>query len=1246
MKIPPLSHATSSKVAQASLLTTSDEPSDKDSTSTSSLRSITKSSIGTLLFLGLLAVVKPSYSEEKKEVQSPKGSKNTELVKEDFSKEELYKALESFNNSRRVVRDLPYETQVKLAKALFKDTALAISNLQTDASLYIERTKQFALCYSNPELTKLLLETTDEFRTLVGAQINYIANPKGKKIIVDEVQSLRDTLWWNSYGSGYHLPQGLFDKSWYPEIEKIIKRYEVAKNQERANLLTITCQLAVVEARQSGDKEKNSKICNKLLNLVDSDPQKYFSEIIFILTDTILYTEARLNSDIRTFYRVSDTLASPIEERIIKILNDTKLENSNKQEDKKLYDDALSQAKHLSRNLSRSRCLEVWLDKKVSELSKANINELPTLLNNWFARQENQDLARLIPPDRNSFFTGLIKRACSAYISNNEKEAKCGREVIIILHDNYYQPDQRWPLLENKEITEALTSVFRHIQKQNLYPNPDELELISKLLTISNSNNVTSEAISSINSQINHTPKVNHLILQKKELENHRAWEKAMLVMVERLAMSPLGEKGTLALWIKSRGPLLVNFSQKIVANPSNSDTLSSTCYMLNELNRLISQNQEPELNKFLKEGCLGEIIPSLVIGSKNIGSFHKQTIRKDLFAILETTLSICEYAGNLDEKTITKAVDTIANNFFETTDINGLNELTSCLKQGRQNSPTNTDRALVLRILNKRKDYLETTLQAISKELGSKNTFKERDLLSGLVDYHKCAGSIQSNYLQDSKTSPPQKNYLKQEEIESVEKLLKSTSSIVETVLINNISKIRVEGDFIIGNKLRNIDDEVFVYNLDAVQEILKSSSSISGYIEAIEERLKTEEGSHNRGMLYRALAILPADAKNKSGLTIQQILRDGIAKEKSAVTAKHIGEAIASRYLREVFKVSDDLFVVAHNSEPMYSGPRQTSQQIKFLEDVQSNMNSLKDIVLLARKGKLNEKGNNENYLLAGYISSATIGGQEGLEYFLTKSLGYSKLERKDSDILAQDKDGKVVRINDDVLRLLINSRSALGGIAKTLYKKASSSDIERITSTFDKDEQAKSSLLKTGEQVTSLLERDLVFNTFKMLPHHTAILMDIYRVRNKAEFEDDVKNLNTKIFQGKQNYSLFELHEEMLLSNLSYKHLTSLGHNDFYNSNLGRFWKSLGGLKPEERYERFKSIREAMHRELETLDRDEYIREIVRPLREAKLTFAREILEHTTSMQELRTILNELGVIGQINHIDLRIMLGQDN
>ncbi|MBI3590632.1 MAG: hypothetical protein HY094_04550 [Candidatus Melainabacteria bacterium] len=241
--------------------------------------------VGTVA-LGLASIIKSASADDQKKVELPNLPKQVQLGPLDVPKLvekkiplsdnlidqfiDIFKDLTEWNTPQyelqiKTLHGLPQEIKVQIAKRAFsqatkalKDNVADLKDIENKANGFVQ-----ALSMKEPLLKNVLANTKNEYQELIGAYLQALSD-KGNK----REQTSEESASWNSWILERNLlkpnvldsaPPGLFNKKWYPQIEKILERTD---NEFTAGGTTITSslnsviRLAILESRKdSGIKE-------------------------------------------------------------------------------------------------------------------------------------------------------------------------------------------------------------------------------------------------------------------------------------------------------------------------------------------------------------------------------------------------------------------------------------------------------------------------------------------------------------------------------------------------------------------------------------------------------------------------------------------------------------------------------------------------------------------------------------------------------------------------------------------------------------------------------------------------------------------------------------------------------------------------------------------------------------------------------------------------------------------------------
>ena len=602
----------------------------------------------------------------------------------------------------------------------------------------------------------------------------------------------------------------------------------------------------------------------------------------------------------------------------------------------------------------------------------------------------------------------------------------------------------------------------------------------------------------------------------------------------------------------------------------------------------------------------------------------------------------------------LSKALDCITKNCVESKE--GLEEIKNLvlLTRKRNLEHHNFNRAVVLGILDKNKDYIESQAKQICEEASEDFTSgkSERQIrnINKATDLYTWINDIKRFYF---KVLPEHRlsNFISTHQLQNIEQLVGRVNLLTEKALLRHLSTVRVNVHITENSRNNIVDIEAANVTLHGLKTISQNSSQDfnSQLLETVTKRLETEINPYTRGILYQALAKIPDTTHDKQNRSVIDYLRDGVAKE-SFITSRHLGETLGEMGLGKLFEDTNNLtFYYTAGSSRSTNWLEKTSKDIwntknklsnarystmhkielpnivKLIGSTNASVTSGQNFLSLANEvSDYVDHLHNKDYLLIP-ITRAASGHGDGVMYFLTDSLGYSNIRSdKDGQAIAENNNGETVSISKDINRIRRNAKATLLGYEKTIQNLLNSNALADITSSHDPTKSISSLLHNVSDEIITTFESTIYYNTFDSLPAHTATLIELYKLNQNSDLEQNINKLKENLFFGKTRLSVFEDYERTLLYNRTFSYVRD---PDFYQTPLGQTWDYIGGLKHrnglvvrneelsnEEKYKRYKEQRKTLYHELEKLDSKLLTEEVSRPLMEAKVNFIKELFIDT--------------------------------
>lgn len=1077
------------------------------------------------------------------------------------------------------------------------------------------------------------------------------------------------------YYSKQMLPSELFSKGWYGSIEEAIsyipkiedKRFIniSAGYSQREELIKSICKVAVLELdKNSGIKEP--RIFNKLLELVDKYPAVGWKNVMPLLIEVCIKEEACINEESAwsrfTQHKIipDEKLISKIEDRTKKILSNPPDQNTPK-EIVEIYDYTSNIAKILYYPpFCRKECILSWQSGLLEKVSKAKTDDIPELLI-AFKKRYQQTFS---PPHLSflsdyAFWNGteeiylsgktriksIIQRAGNSLLDVNPDENKKGLRIINTLVDEYYNFTSSSPhFSQDTDVNNIFLQVLKSHEKIALKDEVINAELGLKLFKLTNNPEIIKGLFNYTNARIEYLHTLKQQALTPTKLKEIQASELRVLEissMLLELSLPKGISNEDCSKLIPVIEPLYTNISEKIISGTSNKEILDAGLDLFSKLHDL-PECSSPENNatrKFIEQTIINKLLVNLFESSKNLDALNKVDFRSSAYMKLPNIFHNY-HSGFHNGFMLEKIIDIIVEKSFDHRSSDGLREVVKFIDGTYTNkwgSPLNFQRAVVLGVLDRSRKHIETKLSETIFDLSSKDSEKRIQSIGQLEWYWENINSVEQIYFRELGFLPP-RDFITEEKLDNIRNFVKKSSEQTAKGILEHLSNVKVSVDIIDSSKNNTINPEEALFTLRALKTISQKPSNNfnSEYLEVVRKKLEeVKTDPYTRGMLYKALAFIPLETTDKNGRSAMDYLRDGIVNEKSVITARYIGEALGEIYIGKLFigannptfyfyagttkstnwlnSTYEEISDINKELTLVRSRSCHFSDIVKFISSVNIGATDIQNSVsfvpiAFGANEHLNPK-NKKTYLLT-CIARTAYGYGDGLTDLLKESSGYSNFRGK----LADDKEGRAVDILKKAAQLRRNAKAALLGFGEYTNEDKFKTALTKISNSLDLERNIEQALLKTSPEVVKLFEGSLNYNTFDSLPYHTAAL---YRLSDPVE-------LNKKVFNGEKDFSIFESYERILLSNLSFEYLRADNKN-FYETQLGAIWDYINGLKHREgvvisnnglssteKYERFKSSCQKLHRELEALNEELYRKEVLRPLQEAKRDFARKFLE----------------------------------
>ncbi len=1248
----------------------------------------------TILFLSLFALVKPSFSQDGKGIEKPASIQQAiELEKSNPKIFDNYinGLLDNTPGSNgTLISNLPMETKRRTIKRLYEETAKKYKENSPDVAKFEDRPSWYLYIVPKAELKEILAHSKEEQQDFIEAYLNTATNPKlqrGKDYdktyfnfpyIIPSNKRLSGV-------DGNLYPAKLFNPQWYQKINELIgslKNDSTFKrssgsgktNEEVMEVLNI---LAVIEsANNSGIKER--KIFNELLKAADNDQALGIKLILPSLINNYVLEEAKVNSILGnkryywgngTTWEIThdETIIKPIEERINKVLVNPPAANAS-EEAKATYNKAMEMAGTL-RNTPyyRNNCSILWLNTQLDPMSKAPLENIPKLIDTF---KENS--CKLTPYYsyntqiyRDSYIGGkehfkiILKRACESLLSPNQAENTKALAIINSLNDSYYDQRPLPPLFrQDNEINNLFSETIQKVKDKRV-------SLLFFRLT--QNKNIENNIFNSLNSSIDNLPKQ---AVSEHELN---------LLNYSSEFIQQITPKYRNEDFSKNIDLLYRNLSEKIISNSSDPTTLNAAWELF------LKSSDFSETHKGSKElmesVVVSKLFSSILDASNNLADSDKDSFKNNIYSNIHNFFHVPGSNNIRNQNVLSKTIDIIAEKSFSSKNNNNALDEISRLSNMNTIEPTqfysNFYRAISYNILSHSPNQLSQQIEQVTDGFSSAKSKERISTIYALTNHHTALQKLSSNL---STPCIPLNYFITNEKHTKANNTLKVNNTQINRALLTHLSNVNVDIKLLSSNFNNIIDPEEFNSEIIALQTINKNADRnfAKTVLQIVEDRLSNprERNPHNRGMLYKTLASLPSGIQNKDGVTVIDILKKGIVKEESPITARYIGKALGEITLDKLFENIPPL--------PEYSY-RNTTDNSPIINNIVEKMGAVNKEINLSRVRSLHNKelpntlqligsltmdatamqngsppvlsGVNEDikykqdprYLLSCITRIAC--GYDGLDRPLIE-LGYSNFRDENEIIVANNKEGEKVNVTEDINRIRINAKAALLGFGQYLKEKSASNEVAKIINDHDPTGRIENEFRQVFRDITNAFDLSTNRSTLGNLHYHTTAILELNRFNEKADLDQKIQE---RIFNGKTDFSILESYERVLLGNLSYEYLRK--DANFYNTPLGSIWDYIGGTKhtngiitdneglsSKAKYERFKARRDKLHDELRKLNDDLYLKEVRRPLLKVKENFVEQFLKDVPNrrMGEYIEVLRVAGLLRDLGEIRMRLTL----
>lgn len=1145
---------------------------------------------------------------------------------------------------------LPRDIKIKIAKRAFNEQVKAIKTNSPDLEKKEQQvTNLFWHSIDNNDDLKLLLsESKSELQELIESYINAIADKENKRQATP-----KDSAAWNAWALDIRIlnpyltaaPPGLFKETWYPKIETIIERAnkefaDVGRNSPQIYIHNVLSALVALEHKQdSGIKEP--KIFQKLISAVEKNPKAYFP-----LNQDMLYNcitkEATINNN-STLIGPRESLIRPYENLVKKIIDDLPVKLKTP-EDHELHNCIIQAAIRSATNtFSRPQLIIYFLDKRLSQISKANLEDIPEALTQF---QEQMAASRfngnkLIDAGK-KYLLSIINTGFKGLLDEDSKNNDAGLRTILAaqgFYKNYIIPltiNESFNKLTNialdrfktKELKDGVAiktylDFILHIKQEV----PDkETEILTTLVTgLNNQAQFTQRA----KEKALNLPEL--LKLSNRDLELLRGASQ----LTDHLTHNPQHLK-----YIES---LFKTLSQSTIKNAFRADILQEGAELMAKVSNLPADtNDEDKENKrFYKEAVL-PYINSLLESSKNLSQpekkdFHKQVCR-NLSYFFNTSEEITDHRNLfiLDD-----IIQSLSKNCFNPKDENKLDQFIHSSEGialiGSPDTRWITSQAphMMAKIVYIQRDYLNNAIKECGTLLDSPKIPDQVKTLKILSSYKDFIKRMKLNM-----DSAIVKHACTKDEKDTVETFLKSHLDTVNGMFIDKFGKVKV-----VTEKLKNFDHEihkdVFIASTKTIEDFfsdhppLLTADLTKQFLGIIDERLKVESDPHTRGMLYRTMAKFNPDKT----LVLEQFKR-AIVTEASPVTAKYIGEELGEMFfselpeikaLRESFSTGNHFFHDGYKIPPE-------------LESLSSGLKKYGAQVKSASQEKMQVENNQSasNFILMLVNASQS---REGKKELLLKA-SPPELRAKFESIKEDDvPDPQIIKAMETIIS---NSNCMLSGFVKnTSFDELIKQSLppNRNLQVVDPQSTLKNALGEVHATIINILEFNLRwYSGPQNAPYISAGLIDIYEDNKKVDA------LAEKLFKGIEGRpSVYERHQGGLFSRYIWKYIEKCQTNkhntkedlEAIQTDCNILLKKLDKIDATKKPDLRKKMWKDLELEISELDSKLYSDMVRTPLINFRTRFLKEFIDLAPSRQRkeyLNIALNQFGLAEHFSEQEL--------
>ena len=453
----------------------------------------------------------------------------------------------------------------------------------------------------------------------------------------------------------------------------------------------------------------------------------------------------------------------------------------------------------------------------------------------------------------------------------------------------------------------------------------------------------------------------------------------------------------------------------------------------------------------------------------------------------------------------------------------------------------------------------------------------------------------------------------------------------------LDNLKEIKVAYSISQNTGEHSFDYYLFQANINSFEVLLKDNPELAAkYFAIIDDRLKTETNPRNRGMLYKALAIMSKGPKSSE--VINKFTK-AIVTEDSLITTKMLGEALSGEFIRE-FTGRPNIKLQKHYRS-FFRGV--AAEWFDLGNDDAKNL--IKGCFMLNKNFRDFKASRSE-------IKSAEKENNKQILAFLVKVI---KLQDRNNLGALEELFGDSISIKDRaaIERVFKNTNSILGGFGNKLLQ--DSEGIFNCCNLYKKESMYPlDNLFQSREAIAITLgsiQKELELNIdYSPIPAHPAIAAALIQLNySKKTFDEAANKLNESLFNGKKKFATYQIYEGQLLNNCfnayyeskKYKNDNDLSVREAHCQSLVAKLQSILSA-PKADTEDFSRVVQALHSELLYLDGKLYTDRVRTPLQELRVNFIKDFISLAPSgrrLDYLNITLDQLCLRGKISKDEIK-------